>query len=154
MEAVENLIEPGLGQSQGESRLFKREAVFTPPDAAVSMRHSDGWIVTGSHKDVRTLSPERPGTWLDIGNGARMFDGTPRIPLIEDVDLTRLRALCDDLLAPEGTSPGDAALPEPAGMARIFDLDADRPAAGVWLDLRAVLTRQTARTVASGPAPD
>ena len=57
MEAVEHLIEPGLGQSQGRS-LFKREAVFTPPDAALSMRGGDGGIVTGRHKGVRPVSPE------------------------------------------------------------------------------------------------
>ena len=58
VEAVEHLIEPGLGQSQ-RKRLFKREAVFTPPDAALSMRRGDGVIVTGRHNGVRVVSPER-----------------------------------------------------------------------------------------------
>lgn len=39
--------------------LFKREAVFTPPDAALSMRRGDGVIVTGPHNGVRPVSPER-----------------------------------------------------------------------------------------------
>ena len=55
MEAVEHLIEPSLGQSQGK-RLFKREAVFTPPDPGLSMRRGDGVIVTGRHKGVRAVS--------------------------------------------------------------------------------------------------
>ena len=38
VEAVEHLIEPGLGQSQGESASSKREAVFTPMDTALSMQ--------------------------------------------------------------------------------------------------------------------
>ena len=42
VETVEHLIEPGLGQSQGGSASSKREAVFTPTDAALSMRRGDG----------------------------------------------------------------------------------------------------------------
>lgn len=84
-----------------------------------------------------------------------MFDGTLKTPMVEDAELARLRALYDGLLDPEGVAPGDAALKELAGMARIFDLDADRPPAEVWLDLRAVLTRQTARagTTSNSPTP-
>jgi hypothetical protein len=59
VEAVEHLIEPGLGQSQGGSASSKREAVFTPPNAALSMRRGDGVIVTGPHKAVRAVSPRR-----------------------------------------------------------------------------------------------
>lgn len=84
-----------------------------------------------------------------------MFDGTLKTPLIEDAELARLRALYDGLLGPEPATPDEAALTELAGMARIFDLDAERPPAEVWLDLRAVLTRQTARAGVTddGPAP-
>jgi len=37
VEAVEHLIESGLGQSQGVSASVKEGAVFTPPDAVLSM---------------------------------------------------------------------------------------------------------------------
>ena len=47
VEAVEHLIEPGLGQSQGGNASSNGEAVFTPTDAALSMRRGDGVIVTG-----------------------------------------------------------------------------------------------------------
>jgi len=60
VEAVEHLIEPGLGQSQGGSTSSKREAVFTPTDAALSMRRGDGVIVTRRHKGVMPVSREPP----------------------------------------------------------------------------------------------
>ena len=71
-----------------------------------------------------------------------MFDGTLKTTRDEGAELARLRDLYDGLLTRPPESPGDAALAELAAMARIFDLDADQPAAEVWRDLRAVLTRQ------------
>jgi len=88
-----------------------------------------------------------------------MFDGTLNTSPDEGAELTRLRAVYDGLLA-EPPVPVEAdALTELSGMARIFDLDADRPAAEVWRDLRAVLTRQGERRTdeagdeAPSPAP-
>ena len=57
-------------------------------------------------------------------------------------DVERLCALYDGLLA-----PGKAALPPEAeselkALAKIFDLDAERPAAELWPHVRAVLVRQ------------
>ena len=83
-----------------------------------------------------------------------MFDGTLKTLLVEDAELARLRALYDGLLAPAGAEPDAAALTELAAMARIFDLETDRPAAEIWLELRAVLTRQTARAVANRSVRD
>lgn len=84
-----------------------------------------------------------------------MFDGPLKATLDEGVELARLRALYDGLLepAPAGIS-GEARIDLDA-MARIFDLDAERPPAEVWRDLRAVLTRQTASTPEGdeGPVP-
>jgi CheY-like chemotaxis protein len=142
MEAVEHLIEPGLGQSQGGSASSKREAVFTPTDAALSMRRGDGVIVTGRHKAVRPVSPGRSGPQFRSGTGGRMFDGTLKTRQDEGSELARLRALYDGLLEPAPAEISDAARVDLDAMARIFDLDAERPAAGVWRDLRAVLTRQ------------
>lgn len=70
-----------------------------------------------------------------------MFDGTLNARLGDGVELDRLRAVYDGLLTGSPSAPGDDALAELAGMARIFDLDADRPPAEVWRDLRAVLMR-------------
>lgn len=81
-----------------------------------------------------------------------MFDGTLKATQDEGGELARLRDLYDGLLAQPPARPGDAALAELAAMARIFDLDADRPAAEVWRDLRAVLTRQTTAHADDGPA--
>ncbi len=71
-----------------------------------------------------------------------MFDGTPKAMLDEGVELARLRALYDGLLEPTPAEISDEARIDLEAMARIFDLDADRSAAVVWRDLRAVLTRQ------------
>lgn len=71
-----------------------------------------------------------------------MFDGTLTTTPDGGGDLARLRDIYDGLLARPPAPPGNEALAELAGMARIFDLDADRPPAEVWRDLRAVLTRQ------------
>ncbi len=62
--------------------------------------------------------------------------------LDEGAELARLRALYDGLLEPSPVEISDEARINLAAMARIFDLDAERPPAEVWRDLRAVLTRQ------------
>ena len=84
-----------------------------------------------------------------------MFDGTRKAMLDEGVELARLRALYDGLLEPTPAEISDEARIDLEAMARIFDLDAGRPAAGVWRDLRAVLTRQAVPQQAGdeGPAP-
>ena len=84
-----------------------------------------------------------------------MFDGTRKAMLDEGVELARLRALYDGLLEPSPAEISDEARIDLDAMARIFDLDADRSAAEVWRDLRAVLTRQAAPRHAGdeGPAP-
>jgi len=88
-----------------------------------------------------------------------MFDGTLNTSPDEGAELTRLRSLYDGLLGEPPTSLEDEAMAELGGLARIFDLDADRPAAEVWRDLRAVLTRQSERRTdetggeAASPAP-
>lgn len=71
-----------------------------------------------------------------------MFDAALNKSPDEGAELTRLRGLYDGLLAQPPAPLDDEALAELAGMARIFDLDADRPAPEVWRDLRAVLRRQ------------
>lgn len=71
-----------------------------------------------------------------------MFDGTLKASRDEGADLARLRAIYDGLLAEPSTPPDAAALAELTAMAHIFDLDAGRPPAQVWRDLRAVLSRQ------------
>jgi CheY-like chemotaxis protein len=84
-----------------------------------------------------------------------MFDGTRKAMLDEGVELARLRALYDGLLEPSPAEISDEARIDLDAMARIFDLDADRSAAVVWRDLRAVLTRQAVPRHADdeGPAP-
>lgn len=71
-----------------------------------------------------------------------MFDAKPKTPLDERAEMLRLRSAYDGLLDQPPSRPGDAALADLAAMARIFDLDAGRPPAAVWRDLRAVLMRQ------------
>lgn len=82
-----------------------------------------------------------------------MFDGTLKTTPDQGDELTRLRDLYDGLLSRPPARPGNEALAELGAMARIFDLDADRPDAEVWRDLRAVLTRQAAPHADDGPAP-
>ncbi|HRJ63720.1 response regulator [Brevundimonas sp. UBA2416] len=71
-----------------------------------------------------------------------MFDGTLTRTRDEGADLVRLRRLYDGLLDPRPTEISAEARGDLEAMARIFDLDGDRPPAEVWRDLRAVLTRQ------------
>lgn len=81
-----------------------------------------------------------------------MFDGAPTTSRHEPTELDRLRAIYDGLLATPPVGVDEAAAAELAGMARIFDLDAERPAAAVWRDLRAVLSRQGEPSGAEGDA--
>lgn len=71
-----------------------------------------------------------------------MFDGTLNATNPDGAELDRLRAKYDGLLANPAARLDDQALAELVGMAGIFDLDASRPPAEVWRDLRAVLSRQ------------
>lgn len=73
-----------------------------------------------------------------------MFDGTLKATRDEGAELARLRGLYDGLLEQPPARIPAGARTDLVAMARIFDLDADRPAAAVWRDLRAVLTRQAA----------
>jgi CheY-like chemotaxis protein len=88
-----------------------------------------------------------------------MFDASLNTTGNEGADLARLRRLYDGLLEQPSAPLPPGAGTELAAMARIFDLDGDRPAVEVWHDLRAVLTRQsvreddTARTPAPATAP-
>jgi CheY-like chemotaxis protein len=59
-----------------------------------------------------------------------------------DADVARLCALYDGLLTPDGPSISPAAEKELKALAKIFDLDAGRPAAELWPYVRAVLVRQ------------
>ncbi|MDP1778086.1 MAG: response regulator [Brevundimonas sp.] len=82
-----------------------------------------------------------------------MFDGTLTATRDEGAELARLRDLYDGLLEqpPAGISTG--AQTDLAAMARIFDLEADRPPAEVWRDLRAVLMRQADPDISDEEAP-
>ncbi|WP_439476638.1 response regulator [Brevundimonas sp.] len=82
-----------------------------------------------------------------------MFDGTLTATRDEGAELARLRGLYDGLLEqpPAGISTG--AQTDLAAMARIFDLEADRPPAEVWRDLRAVLMRQADPDISDEEAP-
>lgn len=71
-----------------------------------------------------------------------MFDGTLDAMSRAGPELDRLRAKYDGLLANPAVQLDEKALAELVGMAGIFDLDASRPPAEVWRDLRAVLIRQ------------
>ncbi|MFN3669765.1 MAG: response regulator [Brevundimonas sp.] len=70
-----------------------------------------------------------------------MSDGSLNTTRGEGTELDRLRRLYDGLLADPSVPLAAEAQGELAAMARIFDLDADRPPAEIWRDLRAVLTR-------------
>jgi len=82
-----------------------------------------------------------------------MFDGTLNATIGEGIELDRLRAKYDGLLADPPVLPGESALSELAGTARIFDLDGSRPPAEVWRDLRAVLTRHAGTAQRSSHRP-
>jgi CheY-like chemotaxis protein len=84
-----------------------------------------------------------------------MFDGTLTTTPDETGELARLRSIYDGLLLQPPVPPGDDALADLAAMANIFDLDARRPPAAVWGDLRAVLMGQAvAGAAAATDLPD
>lgn len=61
---------------------------------------------------------------------------------VSGAHVERLCAAYDCLLEPSGAVSAEAEL-ELKALARIFDLDADRPAGELWPSVRAVLVRQT-----------
>lgn len=67
-------------------------------------------------------------------------------------DVARLCALYDGLLTPDGAALSPAAEQELKALAKIFDLDAERPAVELWPYVRAVLVRQAPPETASTPA--
>ena len=67
-------------------------------------------------------------------------------------DVARLCALYDGLLTPGGAALSPAAEQELKALAKIFDLDAERPAVELWPYVRAVLVRQAPPETASTPA--
>ena len=70
-----------------------------------------------------------------------------------DADVARLCALYDGLLTPGGPSISPAAEQELKALAKIFDLDAERPAAELWPYVRAVLARQAPPETTASTAP-
>lgn len=81
-----------------------------------------------------------------------MFDTPPTPHPIADTDVARLCALYDGLLARPGATITPEAGAELGALARIFDLDADRPASDLWPELRAVLVRQSPAERPATPA--
>ncbi len=81
-----------------------------------------------------------------------MFDGNADSTAGADANVARLCALYDGLLEhPDATVSAEAET-ELKALAKIFDLDADRPAAELWPYVRAVLVRQApAETPAAAP---
>lgn len=81
-----------------------------------------------------------------------MFDGSADSTVGADANVARLCALYDGLLErPDATVSAEAEI-ELKAMAKIFDLDAERPAAELWPYVRAVLVRQApAETPAAAP---
>lgn len=67
--------------------------------------------------------------------------------------LSRLCRTFDPLFDPRPAALTRQAAAELAGLARIYDLDADRPPTAVWRDLRRMLVGQ-AEVEAGAPAPD
>jgi CheY-like chemotaxis protein len=78
-----------------------------------------------------------------------MFDGSAVSTVGADANVARLCALYDGLLERPGATISAEAETELKALAKIFDLDADRPAAELWPYVRAVLVRQ-----APAEAPD
>lgn len=69
-------------------------------------------------------------------------------------DVGRLCALYDGLLAPGGAALSREAENELKALAKIFDLDAARPAAELWPYVRAVLVRQAPPRKTNAPAAE
>ena len=82
-----------------------------------------------------------------------MFDGNADSTAGADANVARLCALYDGLLERSDATISTEAETELKALAKIFDLDADRPAAELWPYVRAVLVRQApAPTAAETPA--
>jgi len=71
-----------------------------------------------------------------------MFDGNAGSTVGADENVARLCALYDGLLERADASVSAEAETELRALAKIFDLDAERPAAELWPFVRAVLVRQ------------
>ena len=71
-----------------------------------------------------------------------MFDGNADPSVGADANVARLCALYDGLLERSDAAVSPEAESELKALAKIFDLDANRPAAELWPYLRAVLVRQ------------
>ena len=71
-----------------------------------------------------------------------MFDGNAGSTVGADENVARLCALYDGLLERSDATVSAEAETELKALAKIFDLDADRPAAELWSHVRAVLVRQ------------
>ena len=85
-----------------------------------------------------------------------MFDGNTETGSerpAPDAGVERLCALYDGLLARSGDKLEPAAEAELKALAKVFDLEAERPAAEVWRDVRAVVVRQ-APAVDRAPASE
>ncbi|MBB4796766.1 CheY-like chemotaxis protein [Brevundimonas bullata] len=81
-----------------------------------------------------------------------MFDGNADSTAGADANVARLCALYDGLLERSDATISTEAETELKALAKIFDLDADRPAAELWPYVRAVLVRQApAETPAAAP---
>ena len=85
-----------------------------------------------------------------------MFDGNADSSVGADANVARLCALYDGLLERDDATVSAEAEIELKALAKIFDLDAARPAAELWPYVRAVLVRQApagsaAATTASAP---
>ncbi|MFC5373475.1 response regulator [Brevundimonas faecalis] len=84
-----------------------------------------------------------------------MFDGNVNANLGADENVARLCALYDGLLERSDATVSPEAETELKALAKIFDLDAERPAAELWPYVRAVLVRQApADTPAAVPSSD
>ena len=81
-----------------------------------------------------------------------MFDGNAGSTVGADDNVARLCALYDGLLERPAATMSAEAETELKALAKIFDLDADRPVAELWPFVRAVLVRQApADTPVSAP---
>lgn len=81
-----------------------------------------------------------------------MFDGNAGSTAGADANVARLCALYDGLLERPDATVSAAAESELKALAKIFDLDADRPAAELWPFVRAVLVRQAPPATSAPPS--
>jgi len=81
-----------------------------------------------------------------------MFDGNADSTPGADANVARLCALYDGLLERSDAAVSPEAESELKALAKIFDLDADRPAAELWPYVRAVLVRQAPAEAPAAPA--